>query len=88
VLDFYCHQARLCIEIDGATHGMGENPERDQRRDTWLRQLGVRTVRIAATDVLQNLDGVLRFIVLQCHGNPFHHSPLASGPPPLQGGLE
>jgi very-short-patch-repair endonuclease len=63
VLDFYCHEARLCVEIDGLGHDF--TSEHDERRDRWLASQGVRTLRIAARDVLQNLDGVLRFIVAE-----------------------
>jgi len=92
VLDFYCEKARLCIEVDGAAHDLGDAPRKDEFRDQWLAAAGIRTVRVAATDVLKNLDGVLQFILLECRGNPLHHSPRtksgASGPPPLQGGFE
>lgn len=32
VLDFYCPEAKLGIEIDGISHDMGDGPERDARR--------------------------------------------------------
>ena len=86
VLDFYCERARLCIEVDGAAHGMGDVPASDCRRDLWLSEAGIRTLRISAVDVLENLDGVLQLIILECCAKPLHHSPPASGPPPLQGG--
>ena len=88
VLDFYCDGARLCVEIDGAAHGMGDRAAVDEYRDAWLAQAGIRTLRVAADDVLKNLDGVLQLIVLECRGKPLHRSPPASGPPPLQGGIE
>ena len=88
VLDFYCEQARLCIEVDGAAHDLDEAAEKDCDRDGWLAAAGIRTVRIAATDVLKNLDGALQFILLECRGNPLHHSASPNGPPPLQGGFE
>ena len=63
VLDFYCHEARLCIEIDGLTHDF--TARHDERRDRWLASQGVRTLRISARDVLRNLEGVLRYIVAE-----------------------
>ncbi len=36
VLDFYCPAAKLCIEVDGWGHNMGDQPARDERRDAWL----------------------------------------------------
>ena len=32
VLDFFCHEAALAIEIDGLAHDLGDNPDRDHRR--------------------------------------------------------
>ena len=85
VLDFYCESARLAIEIDGMAHDMGENPDRDQRRDEWFAARGITVLRIAARDILDNLDGVVRHIVLHCE--PLHHPRAGDGPPPLQGGF-
>ncbi|HEX2803098.1 MAG TPA: endonuclease domain-containing protein [Sphingomicrobium sp.] len=86
VLDFYCESARVCIEVDGAAHGMGDGPASDQRRDTYLRNGGIRTLRIAARDVIDNLDGALQLIVRECRATPLHQTASPSGPPPLQGG--
>ena len=61
ILDFYCHEAGLCIEIDGQSHDY--IPRRDELRDRWLASQGVRTLRISATDVLRNLEGVVQYIV-------------------------
>ena len=36
VLDVYCPAARLCIEIDGWGHNMGDQPQKDERRGAWL----------------------------------------------------
>ncbi len=58
VLDFYCHAARLVIEVDGCGHSMGDRPERDERRDAWLGARGLRVVRIAASDVMADADEV------------------------------
>ena len=85
VLDFYCESASLAIEIDGMAHDMGGNPERDARRDAWLAERGIATLRIAASDVLSDLDSVVRHIIDRCQ--PLHHPAVPDGPPPLQGGI-
>jgi very-short-patch-repair endonuclease len=54
ILDFYCANARLCIEVDGASHSMGDRPQRDERRDSFLRAQGIEVVRIAASYVLED----------------------------------
>ena len=66
VLDFYCHQALLAIEIDGFGHQLGNNPERDAARDRWLATQGIATLRIDALDVRDNLEGVLTHLLQQC----------------------
>jgi very-short-patch-repair endonuclease len=87
VLDFYCEEARLDIEIDGEAHDYGDAPESDFHRDRWLSEAGIRTLRIAARDVLKNLDGVLQLIIHECRAKPLHHPATPDGPPPLQGGF-
>ncbi|UIJ45666.1 endonuclease domain-containing protein [Sphingomonas cannabina] len=63
VLDFYCAPARLAIEVDGEAHSRGDRPTRDAVRDAWLAAEGVRVLRYPASEVLSNLDGVVRQIV-------------------------
>jgi very-short-patch-repair endonuclease len=63
VLDFYCHDASLCVEVDGASHGFGNRPELDARRDRWLAEKGIRTLRISASLVLDEVDDAVRMIV-------------------------
>jgi very-short-patch-repair endonuclease len=53
VLDFYCAAARLAVEVDGQGHGVGDRPERDERRDGWLADQGIRTFRLRAGYVLE-----------------------------------
>jgi len=81
-LDFFCHAAALAIEVDGASHDMGNNPARDERRDAWLAARGIRTLRFLATDVRDNLEGVVAQIEEECGSR----SPSTgfAGPPPLQ----
>ena len=85
VIDFACLERRLAIEVDGEAHSMGDRPLRDARRDRVLAQAGFRTLRIAARDVLANLEGVLTPILTTCADRPLHHSALPSGPPPRSG---
>ena len=65
-LDFFCYEAALAIEVDGVSHDLGTNPQRDERRDEWLAGRGIQTVRVRATDVRDNLEGVVAFIVEAC----------------------
>jgi very-short-patch-repair endonuclease len=58
VLDFYCASARLCIEVDGYSHGTGDRPQRDDFRDAFLASQGIHVERIAAKAVLSDPHAV------------------------------
>ena len=66
VLDFYCAKANVCIEIDGIAHDMGDRPKRDLKRDAWLAEQGIETLRIPATDVLKAPEEVAEAILRYC----------------------
>ena len=62
VLDFYCHAVKLAVEVDGASHGAGDRPERDARRDAWLGAQGIATLRLPASLILRDVDAAVRTI--------------------------
>ena len=66
--DFYCHEARLVIEVDGEAHGRGNRPARDANRDSWFAQRDIDVLRVTASDVLSNLDGVVCGVVARAGG--------------------
>jgi len=70
VLDFYCPAARLCIEIDGQSHGFGDRPQRDERRDAYLNTLGVRVLRIPAVSVLKDPEAVTLWLIEEARAPP------------------
>lgn len=61
IVDFYCAEARLAVEIDGWSHNMGD-PARDEWRDADLAHRGVRVIRFTAEDVMKELESVLETI--------------------------
>jgi very-short-patch-repair endonuclease len=65
-VDFYCAKARLCIEIDGIAHDMGDRPARDEDRDAYLRELGLEVLRIPAGDVLKSPEDIAEALVHYC----------------------
>ncbi len=65
-LDFFCREAAVAIEVDGAAHDMGDQPQRDERRDAWLAQRGIVTLRFLAEDLLGELEAVARRIEEVC----------------------
>jgi very-short-patch-repair endonuclease len=80
IVDFYCPAVRLVVEVDGISHELGDRPERDGRRDAWLRDQGLIIVRIGAEDVLRNLDSVLALVLETAIRLPLHHAPHGSPP--------
>ena len=84
VLDFFCPACRLAVEVDGEVHNRGDRPERDADRDSWLASRNVRVVRIAAVDVLADVDAVVRQIEIAARGASYP-STAFGGPPPLSG---
>jgi very-short-patch-repair endonuclease len=62
VLDFYCDAAKLAVEVDGASHGAGDRPVRDERRDAWLAAQGIATLRLPASLILRDVDAAVRTI--------------------------
>jgi very-short-patch-repair endonuclease len=62
ILDFYCDDAKLAVEVDGAGHSMGDQPRLDDRRDAWLATKGIRVLRLPAKEVLDNLESVVATI--------------------------
>lgn len=85
-VDFACLTIRLGIEIDGAAHGMGENPHRDIARDENLKREGFTVLRIPARDVLNDLESVVTAIVARCKAlGPLHPRAARGGPPPRPG---
>src|SRR5918994_4566664 len=84
VLDFFCSEARLAIEIDGISHDMGGRPIADERRDAWLRSRNVEALRIPAGDVARAPDQVVEWIVAACEqrASPLHHPRLRGDGPP------
>jgi very-short-patch-repair endonuclease len=58
VLDFYRARARLAVEVDRIGHDLGDRPQRDLRRDAWLRAQGVSVMHIPASQVMRAIDEV------------------------------
>lgn len=67
IVDFFCMQQRLVIELDGGQHDAQR--EADARRDEWLRSSGYRVLRFWNHDVTQNCDGVLTMILEALEGD-------------------
>ena len=65
IVDFYCHQERLVIELDGAVHMNAVAREKDRIRDERLHQLGYTVLRFENKMVFEQLGTVLGEIASQ-----------------------
>jgi very-short-patch-repair endonuclease len=62
IADFACFEARLVLEVDGATRSTSEEIARDAARSAALAAQGFAVVRFTNEDVFRNLDGVLETV--------------------------
>jgi very-short-patch-repair endonuclease len=62
VLDFYCHEAKPVIEVDGGQHFEAKRTKKDAERTGVLEAAGLRVVRFTNLEVLRELDSVLEQI--------------------------
>ena len=62
IVDFYCHRAKLVIELDGSQHFETEGQQNDAQRDAYLQQQGLRVIRIPNNEISRNFSGVCEYI--------------------------
>ena len=58
IVDFYCHKAKLVIELDGSQHCTPEEMDYDQRRTNYLEQQGLCVLRYSNSDVMAQFRAV------------------------------
>ena len=78
IVDFYCHKARLVVEVDGGQHFTEDTASNDRVRDEYMRSLGLNVIRFSNYEVLRNTDSVTETIYGLLEKNPLN--------PPLQKG--
>ena len=52
IVDFYCHQAKLVVELDGSQHYAPAEMEYDRQRTAYLEDQGLRVLRFSNLDVM------------------------------------
>ena len=62
IVDFYCHKAKLVIELDGSQHFEERGQEKDAQRDAYLQTQGIRVLRIPNNEVNRNFASVCEYI--------------------------
>ena len=63
IVDFYIASRKLVIELDGSQHFEDAGKNYDERRDAYLRSLGLTVLRFANSDVDKNFRGVCEEIL-------------------------
>jgi very-short-patch-repair endonuclease len=63
IVDFYCAQTKLCIEIDGAAHMDPDQRAYDLARTAYLEEMGYKVIRFTNDDVRYDLNGVIDKII-------------------------
>jgi len=58
ILDFYCAQIKLAIELDGSQHYEENGANYDNQRTQWLESLGIAVIRFSNLDIDRNFEGV------------------------------
>lgn len=62
ILDFYCAEKKLGIEVDGNIHAKPEQQDRDRERSAELERAGIRIIRFNNSEVMNDIDSVLKNI--------------------------
>ena len=62
IADFYCHSARLVVEIDGSQHYTESGIEKDSFRTEVLTELGLKVIRFSNRQINTNFRGVCEYI--------------------------
>ena len=63
IVDFFCPEQLLVVEIDGDVHAEKTQRTKDRQRERYLRSLGLQVIRYTNDEVLNNLDGVLEHLL-------------------------
>lgn len=66
IVDFYCHELGLVIELDGSQHGTDDGKEYDAERTKFLEALDLKVVRYWNHEVLRQTDMVLEDLWQRC----------------------
>ncbi|MBR3185531.1 MAG: endonuclease domain-containing protein [Oscillospiraceae bacterium] len=64
ILDFYCAQAKLAVEVDGSQHYEPAGAERDRERTKYLEGFGITVIRIPNNELMHNFRGACEYIDL------------------------
>ena len=84
ILDFFSHEAKLAIELDGSQHCDPRAMVYDSKRTAHLESLGITLIRYSNLDIQNNFEGVCQHILTTLESIGIHPS-VASGDSSPQG---
>jgi len=70
IVDFYCHQFKLAIEVDGEIHLIKEVREHDAGRQHDIEKLGIKILRFTNKEIMEDLETVKKRIMLEISQSP------------------
>jgi very-short-patch-repair endonuclease len=59
IIDFYCHELKLIVEVDGEIHALIENADSDKKRENMLRTNGYHILRFTNFDIHNDIETVI-----------------------------
>ncbi len=59
IADFYCHERKLVIEVDGSIHDIPEISEKDKNKTAELERHGIKVLRFTNYDIFTHIDDVI-----------------------------
>src|SRR5687767_5507360 len=83
IVDFYCPECRVVVELDGPSHDSEEAAKYDRRRTEYLNRLHIKVLRIQNSFTFTDIDFILEDIRKILHSRPPRLAHLLMGSPPL-----
>ncbi len=62
VVDFYCPELKLAVEIDGDSHFQTGSEDNDRHRQAFIESIGIQFLRFTNEDVFKNIEGVVEIV--------------------------
>jgi very-short-patch-repair endonuclease len=69
IVDFYCYELNLAIELDGLTHGWEKTTQKDFEKELFLNGIGLNVLRFSDEAALSNMGFVIEYIIkyIECY---------------------
>jgi len=83
IADFYCHKAKLIIEVDGAIHLEPEVQKIDKAKEDFLKGRGYSLIRFTNNEVMKSIEEVIKRITTTINNINHKQSPTIGGKSPF-----